>query len=141
MMRHRFVRRLVGIEVSDTIWATQHNIEAAGVKTLEDLRGLKQNVAGYSPEVAELNRELKRYLFQHFYRHYRVVRMATKAERLLRELFAAYVEQPQQLPDSVQRRATQTGDLHRVVCDYLAGMTDRYAILEKKRLFDPEERV
>ena len=88
-----------------------------------------------------MNKELKQYLFKHFYRHYRVVRMASKAERLLRELFTAYVEQPQQLPDTVQRRVAQTGDLHRVVCDYLAGMTDRYAIQEKKRFFDPEERV
>ena len=68
--------------------------------------------------------------------------MAAKAERLLRDLFTDYVELPAQLPLEVQQRVKQPGaDLHRVVCDYLAGMTDRYAIQEHKRLYDPEERA
>src|SRR5690606_9467299 len=98
--------------------------------------------ANYSAEMQELNAELKRYLFQKFYRHYRVVRMATKAERLLEALFTAYVMQPEQLPTETQQRvAAHPEGLHRVVCDYIAGMTDRYAIQEYKRLYDPEERA
>jgi dGTPase len=90
----------------------------------------------------ELNLELKQYLFKSFYRHFRVVRMATKAERLLRGLFDAYIEQPLQLPLETQQRAEEHEEgLHRVVCDYIAGMTDRYAIQEHKRLYDPEERA
>ncbi|MCH5378136.1 MAG: S41 family peptidase, partial [Planctomycetes bacterium] len=101
-----------------------------------------ENVATYSPKLAECNRELKGFLFQNFYRHYRVVRMAAKAERLLQELFRAYVALPEQLPPEVQMKVTQRPeDLYRIVCDYLAGMTDRYAILEHKRLFDYEERA
>ena len=107
MMRHRFVRRLVGMEISDTIEATEANIQAAGIQTLAELRAQPGNVADYSPEMQELNLELKQYLFKNFYRHYRVVRMATKAERLLRDLFDAYIEQPLQLPIETQQRAEE----------------------------------
>ena len=142
LTRHRFVRRLVGLEVSDVLTATENNLQQAGVKTLADLRALPRNVAGYSPAFQVLNQELKHYLFDNFYRHYRVVRMAAKAERLLRDLFTDYVELPAHVPLEVQQRVKQPGaDLHRVVCDYLAGMTDRYAIQEHKRLYDPEERA
>jgi dGTPase len=142
LMRHRFVRRLVGIEITDTIQATEANIKAAGITTLEELRAQPGNVANYSPEMQELNLELKQYLFKSFYRHFRVVRMATKAERLIRDLFDAYIEQPLQLPLETQQRAEAHEEgLHRVVCDYIAGMTDRYAIQEHKRLYDPEERA
>ena len=142
MIRHQFVRRLVGLEVNDTIEATQANIEAAGIQSLEELRKQPGNVANYSPELQELNLELKQYLFDNFYRHYRVVRMATKAERLLRALFDAYVEQPLQLPLETQQRANGHAEgLQRVICDYIAGMTDRFAIQEYKRLYDPEERA
>lgn len=142
MMRHRFVRRLVGIEITDTIQATAKNISDAGIHSLADLRGQPGNVANYSAEMQALNAELKQYLFQNFYRHFRVVRMATKAERLIRALFEAYIEQPLQLPFDTQLRSQEHPEgLHRVVCDYIAGMTDRYAIQEYKRLYDPEERA
>ena len=142
MMRHRFIRRLVGVEVLDAIRGTEQAIRAAGVHTLDELRHLPHNVAGYSAEIGEENLELKRYLFQNFYRHYRVVRMATKAERTLTRLFEAYVGQPLQLPPETLRSAERHPEgLYRVVCDYVAGMTDRFAVEEHKRLFDPEERV
>ena len=130
------------MEISDTIQATEANIREAGIKTVEELRARPSNVANYSPEMQELNLELKQYLFKYFYRHFRVVRMATKAERLLRSLFDAYIEQPLQLPVETQARAAEHEEgLHRTVCDYIAGMTDRYAIQEYKRLYDPEERA
>ncbi len=142
MMRHRFIRRLVGIEVLAAIEGTEAAIQAAGVETLADLRRLPHNVAGYPAAITEENLELKSYLFKSFYRHYRVVRMATKAERLLTNLFDAYVSQPLQLPPDTLRTAENHPEgLYRVVCDYLAGMTDRYAQQEYKRFFDPEERV
>jgi dGTPase len=142
LLRHRFIRRMVGIEVSDTLRATSRRLEDAGVASLDDLRALPGNVATYSAELLEENLELKRFLFTKFYRHYRVVRMASKADRVIRELFDAYVGEPAQLPPDTQRRVADGPDgLHRVVCDYIAGMTDRYAIQEHKRLYDPEERV
>ncbi len=142
MVRYRFVRRLVALEVTDVINATAQNLAQGGVQSLEDLRRLPYNAADYSVEFQKLNRELKQYLYKNFYRHYRVVRMASKAERTLRDLFHAYVQEPLQLPPEIQQRAlTHAGGRERVVCDYLAGMTDRYAIQEHKRLFDPEERA
>ena len=84
MTRHRFIRRLVGIQVTDVVGATQGKIDAAGIDSLEALRRQPHNVAGYSNEIAAMNVELKHFLFDNFYRHYRVVRMATKAERLIR---------------------------------------------------------
>jgi dGTPase len=85
---------------------------------------------------------LKRFLFQHFYRHYRVVRMAVKAARTLTSLFNAYISEPRQLPPESQQRVETRGvALPRVVCDYLAGMTDRYAVQEHRRLYDMEERA
>jgi dGTPase len=142
LMRYRFIRELVGLEVSDVVTATEHALHQAGVETLADLRQLPDNVAGYSPELTELNRELKAYLLNNFYRHYRVMRMAAKARRLLSALFTAYLQEPLQLPPAVQQRLqTDPDDLRRAVCDYLSGMTDRYAIQEHKRLYDPEERA
>jgi dGTPase len=142
MMRYRFIRRLVGLEVSDTITATDANLQKNGVETLADLRQLPGNVVSYSEELAVENAEFKKFLYENFYRHYRVVRMAAKADRTIRALFDAYVSVPEQLPPETQKRIQQTGgDLHRSVCDYIAGMTDRYAIQEYKRLYDPEERV
>ena len=99
-------------------------------------------MAAYSEELAEENGELKRFLFDCFYRHYRVARMAAKADRTIRALFNAFIEEPAQLPPETQDRLSESsGDLHRVVCDYIAGMTDRYAIEEHHRLFDPGEGV
>lgn len=141
-LRYRFIRRLVGLEVSDVIAATTQNLQAANVQTLADLRAAGHNLAGYSSTMQALNTELKAYLYEHFYRHYRVMRMATKARRVLRALFEAYLQEPRQLPTEVQQRAKNSpAGLPRIVCDYLAGMTDRYAIQEYKRLYDPEERA
>lgn len=142
LTRHRFIRRMVGLIVQDAISATHLNMMEAKVETLADLRALPDNVSGYSPVMAVENAELKRFLYANFYRHYRVVRMAFKADRIIRQLFGAYIEEPAQLPTETQRRADESGlGLHRTLCDYLAGMTDRYAVQEHRRLFDPEERV
>ena len=142
LTRHRFIRRLVGTEVNDAIAATAEALQAQNVETLADLRALPGNVAGYSPELAAENQALKSFLYANFYRHYRVVRMASKADRIVRRLFDAFVTEPEQLPPATQQRAKiQPGGLYRAVCDYIAGMTDRFAVLEYKRLFDPDERV
>jgi dGTPase len=94
----------------------------------------------YSPETAARVRELKDFLFRNMYRHYRVVRMGDKAGRLLRGLFESYVGEPRQLPPSFQGQLERDG-VHRVVCDYIAGMTDRFAVDEYQKLFDPTVRV
>jgi dGTPase len=141
MLRHRFIRRLVGMEVTDTIRTTAANLSEAGIDSLAKLRAQPSNMAGYSLAMQEENRELRHFLFHNFYRHFRVMRMAAKAERTLTNLFHAYIDRPLQLPTEIRDKVTgDHGSLQRVVCDYLAGMTDRYAIQEYRRLFDMEER-
>jgi dGTPase len=85
------------------------------------------------------NRGLKDFLFDRLYRHHRVIRMQVKAQRLIRRLFRAYLDEPGQLPLEIQARFADERP-ERVICDYIAGMTDRFAIQEHRKLFDPAVR-
>jgi dGTPase len=138
-LRTRVIRRLIGVEISDAIRATASALADRGVRSVEDLRQAGTNLACFSDELHEVNVELKAFLMKNFYRHPRVVRMAYKANHMLTAIFNAYLDEPRQLPREIQARMAQAPE--RVICDYIAGMTDRFAILEYKRLFDPEARV
>ncbi|NIM92350.1 MAG: deoxyguanosinetriphosphate triphosphohydrolase [Anaerolineales bacterium] len=137
LTRHRLIRRLIGIEVSDLIMNTSDMINASGAQSVDSLQRLDYNVVSFSDELAQMNRQLKDFLFQKMYRHPRVYRMQIKAERFLKDLFDAYTSNPEILPISIQERAMES-DLHRVICDYIAGMTDRYSLDEHSKLFDPK---
>jgi len=137
LTRHRLIRRLIGMMVSALLEATSARIEAAKVRTVEDLQMLGYNLVKYADDFAVLNQELKDFLYSHMYQHFRVVRMQTKAERIVEDLFAAYVGKPEILPPETQAKARES-ELYRTVCDYLAGMTDRFAIQEHRKLFEPE---
>jgi dGTPase len=134
------IRRIIDYLTSDLIAETERRIEKARVETPADVRRHKERLAGFSPEVNDMRARLKRFLFENLYRHYRVIRMAEKAKRVVRELYSAYVENPRQLPPHISSRIAADG-LHRVVCDYIAGMTDRFALDEHRKLFDPLERL
>jgi dGTPase len=136
LMRHQLIRRLIGLLVTDTIEATSDRIAKAKAKTPLDIQKMDHNVAGYSEDMHRRNRELKDFLYNKLYRHYRVVRMAIKAERIISELFEIYCKEPAMLPSDYQT-LIETRGLERTVCDYIAGMTDRYAIEEYHKLFDP----
>jgi dGTPase len=140
LWRHRLIRRLIGIEVTDVINATEERITAAGVKSTEDVQRLDHNLIGFSDAQKQLNRGLKNFLYQRMYKHTRVIRMQMKADRLLGELFHAYVTEPGQLPRSAQHRIEEVG-LHQAVCDYVSGMTDRFALDEHAKMFDPNVSV
>ncbi len=140
LWRHRMVRRLLGLLITDTIEATAQRIAETGVASADDVRGLTENVVCASPEVAAMTRELKQFLYEHLYRHPRVMRMQIKAERILTALFEAYLAEPGQLPREEQAKLEERS-IHRVICDYIAGMTDRYALQEYAKMFDPQERV
>ncbi len=137
LSRHQIIRRLIGFEVTDLIQSIDRYLRKSGVKSALELQKLPYNVVGFSEDMYRRNRELKDFLFNNLYRHYRVVRMAAKAERIVTELFTLYQENPTSLPDSVQELIEQRG-LERAICDYIAGMTDRFAIDEYKRLFEPD---
>jgi len=140
LWRHRLIRRLIGLEVSDVVEATHQRLVEAKVASTEDLQTLGHNVIGFSAETKRINRGLKDFLYNRMYRHYRVIRMQTKADRLLSELFHAYMAEPRQLPESARGRIESQG-LPRAVCDYIAGMTDRFALDEHAKMFDPHVRV
>lgn len=136
MQRHRMIRQLVGMLVTDMIQATDTRLKESGAQSALDLQKLNYNVVGYSEDMRRRNRELKDFLYSKLYRHYRVVRMAVKAERIISELFEAYRAEPSILPGHVQKNISLRG-LERTICDHIAGMTDRYAVEEHQRLFDP----
>jgi len=139
MNRHRMIRQLVGIMVTDMIETTDTRLKESRAKSALDLQKLKQNVVGYSEDMQRRNRELKDFLYRNLYRHHRVVRMQVKAERLISDLFSAYQSEPAMLPGPIQKFIGKRG-LERAICDYIAGMTDRYAIEEHQKLFNPLER-
>jgi dGTPase len=139
LVRHQVVRSIINRCAQDLIETTVANLAAAGVRSLADVRR-RPRLVGYSPAMAEGVAELKAFLLKHLYRHYRVVRMGDKAGRILRDLFESYVAEPLQLPPHYQSRIPQDG-VERVVCDYIAGMTDRFALDEHRKLFDPLVRV
>ena len=97
--RHRMIRQLVGIMVTDMVEATDERLKESSAKSALDLQKLKHNVIGYSEDMQRRNRELKDFLYKKLYRHYRVVRMQVKAERLISDLFNAYRSEPAMLPD------------------------------------------
>ncbi len=140
MDRHRVIRRLVGKEVTDLVQATHDLLQANCIQSVDDIRSLSSNVVLHSEAMQAKNRELKDFLYNNLYRHWRVMRMASKARRFLTQLFQLYLEEPKLLPWQTQARL-EDETLHRLVCDYVAGMTDRYALQEYQKLYDPMESV
>jgi dGTPase len=133
---HETVRRMIGVLVSDLAAASATNIRDAGPRSLEEVRQAPVLIA-FSDRVRREQQELKSFLREHLYRHYRVQRMAAKARRVVQDLFEAFTSDPRLLPPQDQAKAA--GDLHRAAADYIAGMTDRYAIREHRRLFAVDE--
>ncbi len=136
----RTISRLIHEEVTDLVDNTVATLEAAGVHTLEDVRRAGRLLVGFSPEMEELREEVKKFLFQSLYRHHRAVAMAEKAKRFVRALFREYVRKPEQLPPEYYSMLEEEG-VERIVCDYCAGMTDRFCQEEYNRLFQPFERM
>ncbi len=144
-MIHESIRRLINAQVSDLIDTTQTVLATHPPKNLDAVRQRKNSLVQFSAPMHELNLELKRFLRNHLYRHYRVVRMTTKADRVVRELFGAFFERPGLLPTETAHKAQAYMNSQdaigcaRTVADYIAGMTDRYALKEHQRLYDPKQ--
>ncbi|CAB1369788.1 deoxyguanosinetriphosphate triphosphohydrolase [Denitratisoma oestradiolicum] len=129
---HETIRRMIGAQVTDLMAETRRRIAEVGVLTLDDVHRAPVLV-GFSPAVAEENRQLKAFLRDALYRHYQVLRMTNKARRIIADLFDAFIGDLRLLPPQYQRMAAEDGP--RAIADYIAGMTDRYAIKEHRRLF------
>jgi len=138
--RSRIIRYLIDLEVTDLITATEARLHEVRPASVDGVRDQPRDMVCFSTAMSQRNRELKGLLLSDLYRHWRVVRMAQKARRMLTRLFRAYAEAPQQLPSWVQ--ALIDGErVERVVCDYVAGMTDRFAQQEYRSMFESSERV
>lgn len=140
LLINKTIISLINIEVTDLIENIRRTIQKEGIKTLEDIRKAPRMLVSFSDEIADKHRELKTHLYKNMYNHFRVNRMKNKARRILEALFKAYQEDPSLLPSHFQNRIPQAGK-ERVICDYVAGMTDRFAIDEYMKLFDPREKV
>jgi dGTPase len=140
IQQHQTIRRLINRLVTDLVEQTEKNLESAGIRTLEGVRAAGRPLVAFSERVRKQNAQLKKFLFKNLYRHYRVERMADKAGRILTDLFNAYLHNPKILPPEVFSRSGDENQ-ERAICDYIAGMTDRFALDEHEKLFDPHSRV
>ena len=138
--RSQIVRHLINLQVSDVISSTMERINSLGIKSVSDLEGRKEKIVGFSAGMAGKKSPFRAVLMDKMYKHYRVIRMSGKASRFLRSLFGIYSENPEQLPPQAKEKIEERGK-YRVICDYMAGMTDRYALDQYKKFFEPYERV
>ena len=138
--RYQIVRNLINTQVTDLVKNTEGLIKKFGLKSESDVRKIPERVVRFSDKMSALRKPLKSFLMTNLYHNYRVVRMSDKASRFIKGLFETYVKNPEQLPSSARLRLGKD-DKYRVVCDYIAGMTDRYALDEYKKFFDPYEKV
>lgn len=141
------LRRMINRLVSDLILSSAGRLKTAGVATIAEVRSHPKPLVGFSDATGELNHSLKTFLREQVYKHYKVRRMTAKARRVIRALFDAFFDDPTLMPDEHRQTGVRleassgTAGRARAVADYIAGMTDRYAILEHRRLFDPSERT
>jgi len=144
---HETIRRMINEVVSDVIAATAEQVRVAAPATIDAVRALHAPLVRMSERIGAEHQQLKQFLGEHVYRHHRVLRMTTKARRVISDLFQTLFNDPRLMPpeygDAALRGEKETGPAGRarIVADYIAGMTDRYAILEHRRIFDPAART
>jgi dGTPase len=150
--RYQGVRALINAQVVDLVETTFRRLADAAPASADVIRAAPQPLAALSEPMTAMNTELRGFLFDHVYRHFRITRMGIKARRIVTELFESLTAEPGQLPTGMPSRESAQADapgalagseyphpvdLHRRVCDYLAGLSDREALNEYSRLFDP----
>jgi dGTPase len=136
------IRLLIDRMVTDLGQTLEARIAEHRIENLDGVRRVKPRLVDFSPQMTVHHRELKAFLYDRLYTHYRVTRMTQKADRIMTALFQVYMDEPKQLPPHVIQRTRDEGEsMPRVIADYIAGMTDRFALEEYKKLFDPYERV
>ncbi len=139
-LKYQTISHLIGYLIEDLVESTRLRLQEQHIKSLQDVRMAGRNLIGFSPPIQARNNALKLFLQEKLYKHYKMERMRLKAKRVIQGLFEAYLGHPTLLPIRQQKKA-DSDPLERVICDYIAGMTDRFAIEEYRRLFDPEEKV
>ncbi|MBF0593801.1 MAG: deoxyguanosinetriphosphate triphosphohydrolase [Candidatus Omnitrophica bacterium] len=144
MFKYQVVKELIDMQVRDLLTATNERVERFKLATFEDVALCpEKRIVNFSDEMRNDREHLQSILNEKLYQHWRVERMTSKAKRILNELFSVYMDNPKQLPYDVFDRARKYSDkqLHVIICNYIAAMTDRAALDEYKRLFEPYEKV
>ncbi len=139
IQKYQTIRRLMHLLITDLQDETKSRLTALKVATFADVRERGKDVVAHSDEIKRAMKVLLDTLFKNLYAHYHVERMAQKSARVIRDLFNGYLENAKLLPPSLYRLIQEDGLDHLHICDYIAGMTDRYALQEHARLFDPKE--
>jgi len=152
MQKYNITRTLINIQISDLIDGTTQNLIKFKINSLDDVKKHKNLLVEFTPSMKEMHKDLKDFLYRNFYKHYKIIRMEYKAEKIIQELFDIYLERGANkdkrkknlevsiLPTEIYKRIGKDS-LKRVICDYIASMTDRYILDEYKKLFDPYEKV
>ena len=138
--RYFTIRTIIDLQIRDVVETSEQLIQKAGVKSVDDVRRFSKPLIQYSPERRKLNLELRNYLYKNLYYNPVVHQPNLRAVKMLEQLFKYYLAHPKEIGDSSRRRLKKTG-LHRAICDYLAGMTDRYVMLECERLFGKNFKI
>lgn len=143
MLKYQIVKELIDHQVKDLLAASAERLKKADFKSSRDVKKHKERLIDFSPALANERNHLQELLSKKFYHHYRVERMTTKARRIIDDLFEVYKNNPNQLPYSVYRRDQRYSEAeqYEIICNYIASMTDRHALDEHKRFFDPYEKV
>lgn len=140
LRKYQTIKSLINLQVTDVIKESERRLKAFKITSYAKVGECRDKTISFSPKMASRQKKLRKFLMDHLYQHYRVVRMSDKAHRFISHLFKAYLTNPKQLPPHYFTRLKKE-EKHRVICDYLAGMTDRCALDEYKKLFEPYERV
>lgn len=138
--KFQVIRSIINAQVTDVIGQTEANILRFKVRKPIDTVNIPERIVTFSKKMHSLRMPMRDFLMAKLYQHYRVVRMSNKARRFIESLFKNYLDNPEQLPPTAQERLKKD-DKYIVICDYIAGMTDRYAQDEYKKFFEPYERV
>ncbi len=138
--KYQVIRALIDLQVTDLLNRTEYNIKRFKILKAQDATKIPERIVAPGKEMQALRASMRAFLKDKLYQHYRVIRMSNKAYRFITSLFKIYLDKPEQLPPNTQGRLKKEG-AHRVICDYIAGMTDRYALDEYKKFFEPYERV
>ncbi len=139
-MKYQTISHMIGFLIADLVETTLTRIESMGIEGIEDVRKTREQIVSFSNETRRKNKVLKAFLHKKLYRHYKVERMRIKAKRYLALIFETYLKNSLLLPLKHQERMEEESK-ERVICDYIAGMTDRFTLDEYKKLFEPYERV
>ncbi|KCZ56507.1 hypothetical protein HY29_08090 [Hyphomonas beringensis] len=140
MVSYEAVRRLIGLWINDLTGETMRRVKEYNPQSAAAVRAMDVPLVAFSEELETRQRALRAFLYERMYKHYKVNRMRSKAKRMLKDLFDIFLQEPDTLPSPWRMDATQATEAKRarIVCDYIAGMTDGFAMDEYRRLYDPE---